>query len=92
MIQRLILVITHALCMWRVLSQPRNVAKGSWRGIGPRPLLERAREELAELEMEVWLWENGHLPGPSGIHGEAADVSAYVAMIADVCGDRRWIG
>lgn len=85
MIQRLILVIGHALHMWRVLSQPRNVAKGSWLGSGPRPLLDRAREELAELEMEVWLWENGHDPGPSGVHGEAADVSAFVAMVADVC-------
>lgn len=84
MIERTLLVLRHALRMWRVLNSPRNRAKGSWRGMTPRQLLEAAQEEMRELEQEVWLWENGHAPGSCGVDGEAADVSAYVAMLVDV--------
>jgi hypothetical protein len=72
--------------MWRVLSLPKNRAKGSWQDIPPYTLLCLLEKEVAELKAA--LWQHDRVGGQRisrQVASEAADVSAFAAMIADNC-------
>ena len=84
MIARLLLTIRHAWAMWQVLSLPKNRVKGPWHNQQAMALLRLAEAELAELREEVLAYNRGQ-GSPVCVAREAADVSAYVAMVSDVC-------
>jgi hypothetical protein len=84
MFQRLLLTIRHAWAMWQVLSLPKNRVKGPWHQQSAMALVCLAEMEMKELKEEVLAYNRGQ-GAASLIAAEAADVSAYVAMVADVC-------
>jgi hypothetical protein len=59
---RLLLVIRHAVALWRVLNLPKNKTKGGWRHIDPYDLCRLADRELVELKAAVWAWEGNSMP------------------------------
>lgn len=83
-IRRLVLVLRHARAMWRVLSHPKNISKGGWDGLPAYDLLRLAEQEMEELRAAVWGYEQSAV-GADRVESEAADVSAFVAMVADRC-------
>lgn len=83
-IRRLLLTLRHAVAMWRVLSHPKNRNKGGWDHLTAYELLELADREMEELRSAVWGYEQC-VVGPDRVESEAADVSAFVAMVADRC-------
>lgn len=70
--------------MWRVLSHPKNRSKGGWDNLSSYELLQLAEQEMDELRAAVWGYEQC-VTGGDKVESEAADVSAYVAMVADRC-------
>lgn len=89
--KRLLLVIRHAIWMWRVLSLPKNRSKGCWLGDPVGKHLESAYVEMAELDEAVRRFT--FRPSQETyrrVASEAADVSAFLAMLTDVC--RRQVG
>jgi len=71
----------------------RNDHKGGWKDESARSLLERAEDEIDELDLAVTCLrddECGHHPSEAAklenVLGEAADVANFVMMVADVCG------
>ena len=83
-IRRLLLTLRHARAMWRVLSHPKNRSKGGWDHLSAYDLLQYAEQEMEELRATVWGYEQ-NVVGPDRVESEAADVSAFVAMVADRC-------
>lgn len=81
-IRRLILVIRHAWAMWQTLSLPKNAAKGDWRQEGVWDLLAKMDREREELCVACWQFEHGR-GSARRVAEEAADVSAFAAMVAD---------
>lgn len=81
--KRLLLVFRHAWAMWRVLNAPKNRAKGDWRNNDPSDLLSLLDREREELFVACWELERGKGPAQR-VKEEAADVSAFAAMVADV--------
>lgn len=81
-INRLILVLRHALAMWRALDHPKNRRKGSWREDSPYALLRLLDREVEELWVSVWEFEHGKGTA-ARVEEEAADVGAFAAMVAD---------
>lgn len=88
MIVRLILTVRHAVQMWRNLSLAKNRSKGTWHDDSIYDLLRHAQVEMNELWTACWEFEHG---GGSAqrVAEEAADVSAFTAMIADVARRRE---
>jgi len=84
MLPRLILTIRHARAMWRVLSHPKNSRKGSWHHLTVYDLYQCAEQEMRELKAAAWQYEHGN-GSVRRVEDEAADVSAYVAMLVDKC-------
>lgn len=81
-LRRLLLVLRHSYALWRTLNLPKNRCKGDWRNEDLRDLLELLRKEVSELEQSCWDYECGG--GSSDrVAAEAADVSAFAAMVAD---------
>ena len=78
------LTIRHAIAMWRVLSHPKNSRKGSWHHLTVYDLYQCAEQEMCELKAAAWQYEHGN-GSARRVEDEAADVSAYVAMLADKC-------
>lgn len=64
------------------LREPRNEAKGSWREDTLYDLLSKLKREANELRAELRSEDEGL--NYDAIISEAADVSAYSMMIADV--------
>ena len=84
---RLLLVIRHAYAMWCVLSLPKNRAKGSWKNIPPRELYDLAEREMEEVKAVLWAYCTARYGDQTCKHIrlETADVSAFMAMLADNC-------
>ena len=82
-LNRLLLVIRHAYAMWQALNAPKNRSKGSWDHIEPHMLIRLAKGELEELHVALWQFGKGEA-GADRVEEEAADLSAYAAMIADM--------
>lgn len=82
MIHRLIITVRHAIAIWRVLSHPKNRYKGHWGSVPPQALLLHACDELRELSAEVWAHSEGK-GNVEAVVSEAADVSAFLAMLVD---------
>lgn len=87
-IRRAILVIRHVLAIWQVLDAPKNRCKGDWRETDVRELLRLAEIEYQELFTACWDHERGQGTAKR-VEEEAADLSAFAAMIADVARLRR---
>lgn len=83
-IARLSLTLRHALALWRVLNHPKNRKKGGWDHLSAHGLLICAEQEMEELRAAAWGYEQGVMKAAQ-VESEAADVSAYVAMVADRC-------
>lgn len=83
-INRLLLTLRHARAMWRVLSNPKNVRKGDWHMMQAMTLYRLAEIEMKELKHALWEFSHGECT-IGHVESEAADVSAFVAMIADRC-------
>ncbi|QXE86004.1 hypothetical protein KP003_16815 [Geomonas nitrogeniifigens] len=81
-IRRIILVIRHALALWHTLNLPKNAAKGDWRQQDHFHLLHLLKAEVEELAVALWEWETGKGMAQR-VEEEAADVSAFAAMVAD---------
>lgn len=83
-LRRLLLTLCHARAVWKALDAPKNRVKGDWRGDDIRDLLKALNREVEELTTACWHYEcqGGEA---SRVKEEAADVSAFAAMIADVC-------
>ena len=81
-INRLLLVIRHACQIYRNLTLRRNLAKGDWRAEDMRALLKLLEREREELWVACWELETGR-GSAARVAEEAADVSAFAAMIAD---------
>lgn len=88
--KRLIMTAFHTAAMLRVLFRKKNRSKGPWRGISVEQLLDLAEIELVELRLEMVRYRAG-LNTLADVEAEAADVSAYVAMLVDNLrtGERR---
>ncbi len=70
----------------------KNDHKGGWKDESARSLLERAEDEIKELDLAVTCLrddECGHYKSEDekrqSVRGEAADVANFVMMVADVC-------
>lgn len=77
------LVHQHSADMLNALTDPKNVAKGSWRYLSTEQLFQLLKREVEELQLALWQFSKGEC-GPERVGQEAADVSAFAAMIADV--------
>lgn len=82
-LRRAVLVIRHALAMWRALNKPKNAAKGDWQYIDHHMLFRLLKGEVSELHTALWDWNCGH-GSAQRVAEEAADVGNYAAMIADI--------
>lgn len=82
MLSRLLLTLRHSYHLWRVLSAPRNRRKGHWRENSQQRLLFLAYQEMSELAEAVHAHQQG-TGCAAHVASEAADVSAFVAMLAD---------
>jgi len=84
MITRVIITLRHAWYMWHVLSLPKNRSKGSWRMMTAYELITLAEREIEEVKAAVWMHQ---MSGDyiEQVNKECGDVSAFMAMIADVC-------
>ena len=81
-ISRALLVIRHAWQMYRNLTLPRNVAKGDWGDQTPHELLRLLMIEYEELFVALWELKSGKGTAQR-VAEEAADLSAFAAMLAD---------
>jgi hypothetical protein len=63
-----------------------NEHKGGWKDENPFWLLDRARDELRELNAVLHVRLKGNTVTPREIGAEAADAANFLLMIADVCG------
>jgi hypothetical protein len=77
------LVKEHSTAMMDTLLLPKNRRKGDWLGDDPFELLKLLEQEVRKLYAVVWQWEHGG--SPDRVRSEAADVSNFAAMVADVC-------
>ena len=85
-IARTELVESHAAAMLTVLRLSKNAAKGHWRDIPVYDLLRLAEREFSELTAAVWTYNCRTNPTEehrARVVSEAADLSAFAAMIAD---------
>lgn len=87
-INRLFLTVRHTIAIWRVLSHPKNRSKGTWRNTPVYQLIDLAKRELEEVEAAIWAYNRG-VGSSEHISLECGDVSAFMAMIADVCRDKK---
>lgn len=65
------------------LNDPRNAKKGDWREMTWIELRDKLREEVAELEAELWLASQGNVEGLRGILAESPDVASVAAFCLD---------
>ena len=81
-LRRALLVLRHAYALWHTLNLPKNAAKGDWRQDDHFRLLHLLKREVEELSVALWEWETGR-GSTKRVAEEAADVSAFAAMVAD---------
>lgn len=81
------LTVRHTWFVWRVLSHPKNRSKGTWRNMDAYTLITLAKRELEEVEAAVWMHNTNRYGsyGSKRVALECADLSAFAAMISDVC-------
>lgn len=83
MTHRVLLAVRHCAALLRVLLCRRNMAKGNrWHLNSYHHLHNRFREEVREMEAELWACEQG-TGSVARLEAEAADCSAYLAMIVE---------
>jgi len=68
-----------------------NDHKGGWDDEDPEWLMDRLKEEVAELEAAITTRDGGPLSGRAQrrTRSEASDVANFAMMISDVCGGLR---